>query len=47
MQIGFKTGPRTWEEGKKIVEEEGARLAELWFRVDRASEYDDMLAWFE
>lgn len=45
MQVGFKTGPKTWEEGKRIVEEDGARLCELWFRIDKAAEYDDMLAW--
>lgn len=47
MQVGFKTGPKTWEEGKRIVEEDGARLCELWFRIDRAAEYDDALAWLD
>lgn len=47
MQVGFKTGPKTWDEGKRIVEEDGARLCELWFRIDRAAEYDDTLAWLE
>jgi hypothetical protein len=27
------------------VEEDGARLCEMWFRIDRAAEYDDMLSW--
>jgi hypothetical protein len=47
MQVGFKTGPRTWDEGKRIVTEDGARLCELWFRIDQASDYDDMLAWLQ
>jgi len=46
MIAGFKTGPRTWEEGKRIVEENGARMAEIWFRVDRASEHEAMFTWF-
>lgn len=45
MQVGFKTGPTNFEEGKKIVLEEGATMCEVWFRVDKADEYSDMLAW--
>src|SRR3989344_882128 len=45
MHIGFKTGPRTWEEGKRIVIEEGAKLCEVWFRIDKASDYTEMLDW--
>lgn len=45
MVIGFKTGPKNWAEGKRIVLEEGARMCEVWFRIDRASEYEDMFAW--
>lgn len=45
MQIGFKTGPKNFEEGKRIVLEEGAKMCEVWFRIDRAREYDHMLAW--
>ena len=47
MQIGFKTGPLNWEEGKRIVEEDGARLCEMWFRIERAGEYDDKFSWLE
>lgn len=45
MQIGFKTGPNTWEEGKQLVLEDGAKLAEMWFRIDKAHEYADKFAW--
>ncbi len=47
MNIGFKTGPRTWEEGKKIVTEDGAKMCEIWFRTDKAESYNDMLAWLK
>lgn len=45
MLAGFKTGPNNWEEGKKIVTEEGASMCEVWYRVDRADEYTEMLSW--
>lgn len=44
MQVGFKTGPKTWEEGKIIAREDGVKLCEVWFRIDKAEEYDSMLA---
>lgn len=43
MQIGFKTGPNNWEEGKRIIAEDGAKMCEIWFRVDKAHEYREML----
>ncbi|MBI3251620.1 MAG: hypothetical protein HYZ62_01780, partial [Candidatus Andersenbacteria bacterium] len=45
MHIGFKTGPLTWAEGKRIVLEEGAAFCEVWFRIDKANEYTQMLTW--
>ena len=47
MQIGFKTGPKNWDEGKQIVTEDGAKLCEVWFRIDKKDEYTDMLAWLQ
>lgn len=45
MTIGFKTGPRTWEESKVIVEEDGATMCEIWFDVRKAAEYQPMFDW--
>lgn len=45
MTLGFKTGPLNWEVAKKIVGEDGATMCEIWFRIDRADEYSDMIAW--
>lgn len=45
MIAGFKTGLQTFAEGQRIVEEDGARMCEVWFDVTRAEEYDDMLNW--
>jgi len=47
MQIGFKTGPKTWDEGRRIVENQGATFAEIWFNVLRADDYQEPLAWFQ
>ena len=47
MNVGFKTGPKNWEEGMRIVTEHGARLCEMWFRIDRAAAYDDRLSWLK
>lgn len=47
MQVGFKTGPKTWEEGKVIAQEDGVKLCEVWFRVDKADDYADMFAWLK
>ncbi len=44
MQVGFKTGPKTWDEGKKIVLDDRPGLCEVWFRIDKAGDYEDMLA---
>lgn len=43
MHVGFKTGPRTWEEGKKIIADDKPDFCEVWFRIDKAREYDAML----
>ncbi len=43
MQVGFKTGPNTWEEGQTIAREDGIKLCEVWFRIDKVREYDSML----
>lgn len=40
MQVGFKMGPRSWDEGKAIIENHGAKYAELWYRYDQETEYD-------
>src|SRR5258708_1198468 len=45
MQIGFKTGPKNWQEGQKIVTEDGGKLCEVWFRIDKKDEYAEMLNW--
>lgn len=47
MIIGFKTGPRNFEEGQRIVEEDHAQLCEMWFDVTRANIYDDMIGWLQ
>lgn len=47
MKAGFKTGPNTIAEGQKIVIEDGASFCEVWFRIDKADEYNDMLAWLQ
>ncbi len=45
MILGFKTGPKNWQEGQLAIEELGASMCELWFDVTRADEYQEMLAW--
>lgn len=45
MIIGFKTGPANWAEGQRIVEEDGGSMCEVWFRIDRADDYDTMFSW--
>src|SRR3989344_6106957 len=45
MILGFKTGPKNWQEGQRAIEELGASRCELWFDVTRADEYQEMLAW--
>ena len=46
MIPGFKTGPHTWDEGKRIVEEDGAAMGEIWFNVNEIEQYDAPLRWF-
>ncbi len=46
MTVGFKTGPKTWAEGKEIVKEHRATFCEIWFNVLRADEYAEPLKWF-
>ena len=45
MILGFKTGPKNFEEGQRIVTELGASMCEVWFNVTQHKEYKDMLAW--
>jgi hypothetical protein len=47
MRVGFKTGPRTWEEGKIIVLEDKMDLCELWFDVTKAGLYTKLFAWLK
>ncbi len=46
MTVGFKTGPRNWAEGQRIVTEFGARMCEVWCRADQTEQYTEPLAWF-
>lgn len=47
MIIGFKTGPKNWEESKRIVLEDGARMCEVWFNVGKADDYEEMFNWLK
>lgn len=47
MQVGFKAGPLTWNVAKKIVVEDGAVLCEIWFQIEKAAEYKEMLNWLQ
>ena len=47
MHIGFKTGPKNWEEGKRIITQDGAKMCEIWFRVDKVHEYREMLGYLK
>ena len=47
MIYGFKTGPISWDEGKELVMDEGAKMCEVWFRVDKHEEYGSYLEWFK
>ncbi len=44
--VGFKTGPKTWDEGRRLVLEEGARFAEVWYRYDRPEDYQTAFQFF-
>lgn len=45
MILGFKTGPKNWQEGQRAIEELGASMCEVWFDVTKADEYKEILAW--
>ena len=45
MILGIKTGPKNFAEGQAVVTDAGARMAEVWFDVTKAFEYNDMLEW--
>ncbi len=47
MILGFKTGPKNWEEGQRVVTETGALMCEIWFDVTKADTYTDMLRWLK
>ncbi len=47
MKVGFKTGPKTWPEGKEIINRLGARYCELWFRYDHKEKFYDVLAYLQ
>lgn len=47
MIVGFKTGPGNWEIGKRIVEEDEARMCEVWFNVLKAENYLEMFEWLK
>lgn len=47
MKVGFKTGPKSWEEGQRLVVDYGARYAELWYRYDKADDYQEIFRFFE
>lgn len=45
MILGFKTGPKSIEEGKRIVKEDGARMCEVWFNILEADSYLSLFEW--
>lgn len=45
MILGFKTGPKNWEEGQRAIEELGASMCELWFDVTKSDTYNEMINW--
>lgn len=47
MKVGFKTGPKTWPEGKEIINRLGARYCELWFRYDQKEKFFSMLVYLQ
>ncbi len=46
MKVGFKTGPKSWDEGKTIITRHGAKYVELWYRYDWADRYQDFFDFF-
>lgn len=47
MILGFKTGPKNFAEGQRIVTDLGAFMCEVWFNVNNHEEYTDMLTWLQ
>lgn len=45
MILGFKTGPKNFEEGQKAVTDIGAAMCEIWFDVTKADTYKEMFSW--
>lgn len=45
MILGFKTGPKNFAEGQRVVVDLGATMCEVWFDVTKAEEYQDMFDW--
>lgn len=46
MKVGFKTGPKSWQEGQQIITEHGAKYVELWYRYDWEDRYQDFFDFF-
>ena len=42
MIVGFKTGPKTWAEGKAIAEEGQVGMCEVWFNIHDANAYSEI-----
>lgn len=47
LKVGFKTGPKSWQEGRRLVEDYGAKMAEIWYRVDRPEDYVEPIAYLQ
>lgn len=45
MQIGFKTGPKSWAEGKQLILDHGAKYAEIWYRHDWQQSYREIFSY--
>lgn len=45
MILGFKTGPKNFEEGQRVVTDLGASMCEVWFDVTKADTYTEMFSW--
>ncbi len=45
MILGFKTGPKNFAEGQKVVEDLGASMCEVWFDVTKTESYTEIFAW--
>lgn len=42
MQIGYKTGPRTWQESKSIILDHNIKYLEVWYRYDQPEMYHEV-----